>query len=96
MIRLKSLHHARFSVVDLHAAEAFAADFGLAGKAMQDGWLYMHGAGPGPYHYVARQGDVNRLLSIGLLAESRNDLEEAQWLYGALGSGRSKAPGAGL
>jgi len=75
--------YVRYQLTDLDRQADFLTDFGLAVTARESSRLYMRGAGPAPFLYVAESGQTDRFLGAGLLVSSAQDLETLARLPGS-------------
>lgn len=94
-LRLKSLHHIRMHVPDVHANQKFAHDFGLHEVARQGERAYLRACGADVYSYVVEPGPKTRIGAIAFLAESRAELERAVHEHAATRIRRLEGPGGG-
>lgn len=94
-LRLKSLHHIRMQVPDVHGNERFARDFGLHEAARHAERVYMRACGSEAYSYVIEPGPKTRIGAIAFLAESRSELERAVHEHGATKIRSLEGPGGG-
>jgi catechol 2,3-dioxygenase-like lactoylglutathione lyase family enzyme len=87
--------YVRYQLTDLDRQADFLTDFGLAVTARESSRLYMRGAGPAPFLYVAESGQTDRFLGAGLLVSSAQDLETLARLPGSGPVEPVDAPGGG-
>jgi len=83
LIRVDDIAYVAFAKPDLERAERFLLDFGLVRAERRDDALYMRGAGPRPFAYVALRGEQARYLGAGFTAAARADLEALARATGA-------------
>lgn len=76
MIAVRDLAYVRYAAPDLDAMEAFLTDFGLHKVLRTADRLYMRGTGPQPFCHVTELAAQARSVGIGLVAESRADLDK--------------------
>jgi len=95
-MRIRSLHHASFTVTDLLKAQRFAEDFGLLTVSRDEQRLFMRTAGGDAWCYSAVQGDKADFTGFGFIVESREDLDEAVLKHGATPVRELDTPGGGL
>lgn len=80
---------------DLDRVERFFNDFGLATASRSDGRLYLRGAEPHPYCYVAELAERPEAVAIAFRVGSLDELRAATAIAGAGGIEALDAPGGG-
>ncbi len=95
MIKVHDIAYVRFAVPDLEQMQGFAADFGLALTARENGVLYHRGSDYSPYLHIAEQAEEAAFLGLAFEAASAEDLRQASDLDGASAVEKIEAPGGG-
>src|SRR5438270_1214359 len=95
MAKIDDIAYVAYFCPDLDLAERFYGDFGMVRTARGGDALYMRGAGPRPYIYVARHGDTAGFASVGFNAASADDFASFAALEGASPVAVIDAPGGG-
>jgi catechol 2,3-dioxygenase-like lactoylglutathione lyase family enzyme len=76
-MRLRGLHHVRFTARDLGRLEAFANDFGLVTEHRTSDLLMMRTRGGDSCSYVASKGESDAFLGLAFEVDERSSLVEA-------------------
>lgn len=95
MIKLKSMHHVRFTVHDVDASERFCIDFGLTTARREPDRVFMRGAGSDAYSFVAERGAKTEMTALAFMVESLSELERAVRDHGASAVRTLDGPGGG-
>jgi hypothetical protein len=96
-VQLSRLAHIHFEHPDLDQFEDFAEDFGFVVAKKEADKIYYRGYGKDPYVYVAGKATVGKPLFKGpaIVAASREELDKAKALPGAVLHSLTDAPGGG-
>lgn len=95
VIKIQDIAYVRFAAPDLVRMRTFLLDFGLTEVgAPDDAILYMRGSGPAPFIHVTERG-APAFLSVGLQADSVEDLHRLAKFDGTCTVERGDAPGGG-
>ena len=95
MIKVSGIAYVMYSQPDLGRMQAFLADFGMVKVKRTAKALYMRGAGPAPYIYVAEKAKRSGFLGFALSARSRRDLDRVATMDGASAVEAIGGPGGG-
>lgn len=95
MFKIKDINHVIYRHPDLDAIERFLTDFGLVVASRTVDRLYMRGAGPLPYIYVAERAEAPVFGGVAFAVEGLEDLRLAQTLPGASPVQPLDGPGKG-
>jgi catechol 2,3-dioxygenase-like lactoylglutathione lyase family enzyme len=94
-MKIDDISHVIYHCPDLDVIERFWLDFGLVTARRDADTLYMRGAGPAPYCYVARRSTTPSFGGVALRAASAEDFEEAKGFPGAAEAAPLTGPGSG-
>lgn len=94
-MKLRCLHHVKFTVRDLDALQSFAHDFGLVTEERTVERLVLRTRGGDLCAYVAVKGEADRLVGLAFEVEDRASLTEAVEKLGASAITPLNIPGGG-
>jgi catechol 2,3-dioxygenase-like lactoylglutathione lyase family enzyme len=92
---ITDIHHVAYGHPDLDAAERFYRDFGMNTAERSGQRLYLRGAGPAPYLYVAEGTAQHRFIAVAFAVESAAALRRFAATAGASGPMPLDGPGGG-
>jgi catechol 2,3-dioxygenase-like lactoylglutathione lyase family enzyme len=95
MAKIDDIAYVTYTCPDLDLAERFFGDFGMVRAANDGDALYMRGAGPRRYIYVARKGETAGFASVAFTVASPADLVAFAALDGAGAIATIDGPGGG-
>jgi catechol 2,3-dioxygenase-like lactoylglutathione lyase family enzyme len=96
VIKIQDIAFVRYAAPDLVQMKRFLLDFGLTEAASSDDILYMRGTGPAPFVHVTERGAQASVLSVGLQAESVEDLHRLTKFDVGCKVERADGPGGGF
>lgn len=94
-VNILDVGYTAYQVTDLDLMERFLIDFGMTRSARTDGAVYMRGTGSNHHVHVARLGSENKFLGGCLVVASREELDKAALIPGAVGPEAITEPGGG-
>src|ERR1700730_6801490 len=95
MAKIDDIAYVAYTCPDLDLAERFFGDFGMVRAARDGDTLYMRGAGPRGYIYVARKGATSGFASVAFSVAPPADLAAFAALDGAGAIAAIDGPGGG-
>lgn len=94
-MKVTALHHVRFAVTDLDAAERFGRDFGLHVVERSPDRCVMRTNGGDAFSYIGEAAPARGFLGLAFTVAHREDLEEAVTRHGATPIRVLDTPGGG-
>jgi catechol 2,3-dioxygenase-like lactoylglutathione lyase family enzyme len=95
MVKVAEISHVTFECPDLDVMESFLVDFGLLRVSRAGDALYMRGAGPHAYCYVARKASRHAFAGVALRAAREDEFAAAAAIPGAQSVQALDGPGGG-
>ena len=95
LVKVEDIAYVAYRHPDLELIENFLGDFGLVCSARSDDYLYMRGAGPQQYVYVAECGEPSGFIGFAMRARDAGDLEKLTAVFGSSPVEEIVAPGGG-
>lgn len=94
-INIHDVAYVAYEANDLDLMERFLLDFGMTRSIRTEDALYMRGAGGNHHCHVTRLGAENKFLGGAFKVETRDELEKAAKIPGAVGPEEITEPGGG-